>query len=134
MGVRILSDGDNAVLYCSTSGWAYGPLFSPSEHQDYSAEDMARRFCEWLPMDSRQYDQHDLENKYGEWLRLPPYFSLDDFKEGGRFEVPDCLKQKAYEQMGEDGIDPDYMCDREDEYIETILCDGPWQIKTEVSA
>ncbi len=40
MGVRILAGDDNAVLYCSTSDWAFGPLFD--------SEEKAQDFLKWL--------------------------------------------------------------------------------------
>lgn len=66
MGVRIISNGSCAVLYCSTSDWAFGPIFY--EDEDITAEERAEKFLEWLPQDARLYDDHDLQFKYTEWL------------------------------------------------------------------
>ena len=64
MGVRILQgngegDSNYAVLYCSTSDWAFGPLF-----EDY--ED-AEAFLKWLVVDPRVLLDSDLERKCSEF-------------------------------------------------------------------
>jgi hypothetical protein len=56
------------------------------------------------------------------------YYRREDFING--IKPPESLQTKAYEQMSEDNIDPDYMCDREGEYIDRILEDGPWRDNT----
>lgn len=69
MGVRILHDprADEAALYCSTSCWAFGPVFSAKAHR--SAEERAEAFLRWLVVDPRSIaDQNVLERKYSEWL------------------------------------------------------------------
>jgi hypothetical protein len=40
MGVRILEGDGMAVLYCSTSMWAFGPIFEDG--------DQPQEFLEWL--------------------------------------------------------------------------------------
>ena len=66
MGVRIIQgklDGDSrgyAVLYCSTSMWAFGPVFED--------EFQAQEFLDWLPDDPRGYNDALLESKYVEFL------------------------------------------------------------------
>lgn len=51
MGVRILNDKEGmACFYCSTSGWAFGPVFYDGG-QDLvyrSAEERAEAFLGWL--------------------------------------------------------------------------------------
>ena len=60
MGCRVLDGGaDGAVLYCSTSMTAFGPVFSSAEH----AED----FLKWLPCDPRMLEEPDLQTKFLEW-------------------------------------------------------------------
>ena len=60
MGVRIL-EGDGACLYCSTSMWAFGPVFED--------RDQAQAFLEFLgAVDARTLGDHELELKYGEFL------------------------------------------------------------------
>lgn len=70
MGVRILSgniDGSHftgACFYCSTSMWAFGPIFED--------EIEAHAFLEWLPdkPDPRQYSDAEMENllaEFHEW-------------------------------------------------------------------
>jgi hypothetical protein len=72
MGVRIVEDvgADMAVLYCSTSMWAFGPVFEDSEQ----AED----FLDWLPMDARTLSNSELEAKHDEWRKT-------SFTSGGEF-------------------------------------------------
>lgn len=71
MGLRILHDstGGHAALYCSTTDWAFGPVFY--ETVDSTAEDQAECFIHWLPQDARRYSDTELERKYAEWLGLP---------------------------------------------------------------
>lgn len=83
MGVRILTDGDNAVLYCSTSDWAFGPLFGPGENDDRDPSERADAFCKWLATNHSRFEQSPLSSgsgdprtlteaglasAYGEWL------------------------------------------------------------------
>jgi len=53
MGCRILHDRDSnsAVLYCSTTEWAFGPLFN--DDGDHDAGERAEAFLRWL----RETDQ-----------------------------------------------------------------------------
>lgn len=67
MGCRILQgdgstiDSVGAVLYCSTAGWAFGPVFDDREQ--------AERFIEWLaPRDPRSVDRRVLEVSYRRFL------------------------------------------------------------------
>jgi hypothetical protein len=53
------------------------------------------------------------------------YYRREDHANG--IKPPESLQTKVYEQMSEDCIDPDYMCDREGEYIDRILEDGSWK-------
>ena len=65
MGVRIIESNramDNyAVLYCSTSMWAFGPVF----HEGY---DEAQAFLDWLGVDPRGLSESELQEKYREFL------------------------------------------------------------------
>ena len=83
MGVRILhaqnrdSMSSNAVLFCSTTDWAFGPVFYDEENHD--AYERAEAFLEWLrengkvgPLtytDAREFTDSELEHKYSEWLK-----------------------------------------------------------------
>lgn len=62
MGVRVLSDGENAVLYCSTTDWAFGPVFSKFRGDDCEEEpkDRALRFCRWLECNFGKYESHPI--------------------------------------------------------------------------
>jgi hypothetical protein len=72
MGVHILSDdgrrdypGSSAVLYCSTTDWAFGPVFSGDD--DHDASERAEAFCRWLRIDPRTLTDTELEAKYSAW-------------------------------------------------------------------
>lgn len=141
MGVRILSDGDNAVLYCSTEMKAFGPVFSRSdmgseEHDAqgfcYDAETNVERFLDWLQVDPRPlFNSGELFDKYNEWLRLT-YFSKFDLDHDA--SVPDDLTTAAYERMAEHPIASDDMCDREEEFVQRILEDDHWYYQPKVQA
>ncbi len=57
MGVRILYDreADQACLFCSTSGVAFGPVFSDGGAPNYQdADERAEAFCRWFQRDYEQ--------------------------------------------------------------------------------
>jgi hypothetical protein len=64
MGVRITT-GSEAVLYCSTTMWAFGPVFD-----DY---DDAEAFLEWWKakggQDLRLLTDAELEHEHFEWRK-----------------------------------------------------------------
>jgi len=71
MGVRILeAKTGEAVIYCSTSAWAFGPIFHDSDDGEVAAADRALAFLRWLPRDARLYKDNELERKYCEWLAV----------------------------------------------------------------
>jgi hypothetical protein len=63
MGCRILTDREDiyAALYCSTSMWAFGPIFHGKKE--------AREFLDWLGVDPRGIEFTDsvLERKVSEF-------------------------------------------------------------------
>ncbi|MCJ2530721.1 MAG: hypothetical protein LN413_00165 [Candidatus Thermoplasmatota archaeon] len=63
MGVRILEDRDTgeAVLYCSTTCWAFGPVFQSAEE--------AASFIDWDTDDPRQYSSQGLESAYSRFRK-----------------------------------------------------------------
>lgn len=127
MSVRLITDGDHAALYCSTSEWAFGPVFSSDGKRD--AQQMAERFLRWLPSDAREYLDNALTDAYIRFLDWnEKHFTLEDYSELG-LDVPDCLKEKAMQEMSEEGIHKDDFPDKEWSFIERILEDGPWQIQ-----
>jgi hypothetical protein len=67
MGCRILHDAgrDAAVLYCSTSDWAFGPVFTDAD--DHDADERAEAFLRWLPQDARRYSDADLLTQFAAW-------------------------------------------------------------------
>lgn len=61
MGVRILAGTNGqAALYCSTSGFAFGPIFEN--------ESLAQVFLWWLGTDPRSLTDSLLEREYGKFL------------------------------------------------------------------
>lgn len=70
MGIRILVDKDNemAVIYCSTSGVAFGPIIDANN--GVGAEELAQAFLDWLVVDPRLITDNELLNKWGEFCRL----------------------------------------------------------------
>lgn len=75
--------------------------------------------------DCSRSNAFDALNKALDDLLRIGYYREEDHANG--VKPPESLIQKAYEQMSEDCVDPDYMCDREGEYIAQILEDGPWK-------
>jgi hypothetical protein len=71
MGVRILTDNSGsrtqAVLYCSTSDWAFGPVFQESNDGEHDATERAEAFCRWLVRDPRPLTDVELAAAYTDW-------------------------------------------------------------------
>ena len=67
MGVRVISDTETgeSALYCSTTMWAFGPVFSDA--------DQAEAFLDWMePTDVRSLTDQALTARYLDFLvRLP---------------------------------------------------------------
>lgn len=63
MGCRIINDRNQGIacLYCSTSGWAFGPTFED--------EFEAQEFCDWLNCDPRILKDDLLAEAHAEWFR-----------------------------------------------------------------
>lgn len=59
MSVRIITDGDNSVIYDSVTMTAFGPVFGRDEDPD--------EFLEWLPQDARSYNGQELWSLVGDW-------------------------------------------------------------------
>lgn len=100
MGVRILHDryDEMAVLYCSTTDLAFGPVFYATK--DVSAWDIAHKFTEWLIADARAYTPLELENKYSEfiklgWKKCPTCYEVITGKESG---CERCLKEAPLDE------------------------------------
>jgi len=72
MGVRVINDSteDLAALYCSTSMWAFGPVFHPDGHTDAGAAALC--FLDWWDgegfMDPRTVEDIDVEKRQLLWL------------------------------------------------------------------
>ena len=72
MGVRILHDthshslNTSACLYCSTSGWAFGPVFDSDDEHD--GAERASAFLRWLGgREPRLLTDSELLALHGEW-------------------------------------------------------------------
>lgn len=66
MGCRIIEgkkDGaaECAVLFCSTTGWAFGPVME--------SHDEAEAFIDFLDFDPRKYRDKELEYLYAEFRK-----------------------------------------------------------------
>lgn len=60
MSTHILTDKDGqSCLYCSTTEWAFGPIFHDGED--------AQEFLKWLGEDPRHLTDRQLEDKVAEW-------------------------------------------------------------------
>jgi hypothetical protein len=66
MAVRILRGNDIACFFCSTSDWAFGPVFAPKKDRD--ADERAQAFLRWLNCDPRPLPANELERQYVAWL------------------------------------------------------------------
>jgi hypothetical protein len=66
MGVRILSGEDAAILYCSTTDWAFGPVFG--DRDTHTGTERAAAFLRWFKAEPRRLNYDELEAKYSEWL------------------------------------------------------------------
>lgn len=64
MGVRILHDSehDQAVLYCSTTDWAFGPVFQDSDDGDHDAAERADAFMRWLASPAPKWASYEKES------------------------------------------------------------------------
>lgn len=87
MGIHILHDRHHgtAAMYCSTTDWAFGPVFSESEDGEHDAVERVEAFLRWLARcdtwgqydrtpalggrrrDARQLTDAGLERAYADW-------------------------------------------------------------------
>lgn len=74
MGVRILHNADDsmAILYCSTSDFAFGPVFHETDAA--MASDNAATFVNWLretgrAADPRSLNDSQLSKAWSEWFQ-----------------------------------------------------------------
>ena len=77
MAVHILHDKHHgmAIMYCTTTDWAFGPVFNDGEHWQHDAADRAEGFLRWLrtrpslvERDPRRLTDQELEAVYSLWL------------------------------------------------------------------
>jgi hypothetical protein len=100
MSVRILSDGDTAVFYCSTSEVAFGPLVHAQD--DHDAVERAEAFLRWLPYDARRYYDADLLTKFAEWRA----------QEAAQWAREAGCEGCGAQWEGDDDVTPPAYCDR----------------------
>lgn len=106
MGVRIFSNNDGAVFYCSTSQWAFGPLMP--------GENVAEAFLKTATKDFRLLTDADLESKWSEFDRTlmtcPNGHHETDVTEYGDETVFACMEKGCKAQWNlagekiEDGV------------------------------
>ena len=83
MGVRIIHSDDEAVMYCSVTGWAFGPVFDDSD--EHGAYERLELFLDWLPNDPRKYTQ---------WLTVSEIQSMAQCGERTvAHEGPECIRR-----------------------------------------
>lgn len=136
MGVHILSDGENAVLYCSSSDWAFGPVFGPGyDAQDKEVRDckaQCERFLRWIDgkgLRVRALHENQLADEYGKFNQESPnYYDKADLQEG--LDVPDCLKSEAAMRIAT-GRYPNDLGDEPElnDVVADILDEDIWRIK-----
>ncbi len=68
MGCQIISShmGSVAVMYCSTTDWAFGPVFFDTD--THAADERILSFMRWLVVDPRSLHDNMLQSKYHDWL------------------------------------------------------------------
>lgn len=68
MSVQILGNHEEACMFCTTSMWAFGPVFSGTY-----ADERARWFLRWYQEtheDPRRAADSLMESRYADWLAL----------------------------------------------------------------
>lgn len=83
MGVRTITNGEEAAIYCSTTGTAFGPIFTLPESAESKYDDLAAYvdgFLEWLDADARLINRKgELETKAIEFEKhVARLFKCDD--------------------------------------------------------
>jgi hypothetical protein len=67
MGVRPIVGEDRAAMYCSTTDWAFGPVFY--DKGNHGAHERMLSFLRYIkPVDPRKFTDEDLRNLYHQWL------------------------------------------------------------------
>jgi hypothetical protein len=68
MGVRVIGDYQRSVMYCSTTEWAFGPVFTDSDDGMHDADERIHSFLRYVKVDPRSLTDRALELAYSEWL------------------------------------------------------------------
>lgn len=74
MSVRVLYDSERreAVLICTTSDTAFGPIFCEDPKSEWTAAETAEFFLRWLPFDAREFPPDKLEDARNRFLAAKP--------------------------------------------------------------
>lgn len=75
MSVQVLydSDRDQAVLICTTSDTAFGPVFSEiSRTHGWTAAEVAEHFLRWLGRDAREFKEDELADAVNRFIAAEP--------------------------------------------------------------
>ena len=112
MGVRILRDEANALaaLFCSTSDFAFGPVFHDAD--GHPADERAEAFIRYVnaypennptsglfgKFDIRHLSDEQLERKYAEWLAQ----EQDQFAREDREAMEDFLRSERQYEIDEE--------------------------------
>jgi hypothetical protein len=67
MGVRVIGDYKMSVMYCSTTDWAFGPVFHDDNDKD--ADERIQSFLRYLKgVDPRSFTERELSRHVSEWM------------------------------------------------------------------
>jgi hypothetical protein len=55
-------------MYCSTTAWAFGPVFSDSADGMHDADERVESFLRYVKVDPRRLTDQALELAYSTWL------------------------------------------------------------------
>ena len=87
MGCRILEGDSGAVLYCSTTNWAFGPIF-----EDYEKADA---FIEHCDKDPRKYSKEELKECHQQWIEEEASEAAADAAEDCKYCVENYIESRG---------------------------------------
>ena len=94
MSVRIVGNECAAALYCSTSMWAFGPVFDRDERLMLDADQVAEIFLSWCGRaDLRLMDESELQKllgKFRAWIDKQTETDFDDLDHMAKTEEIRC--------------------------------------------
>ena len=111
MGCRIMYDREQsqAALYCSTTDWAFGPVFTDGDkslgYRD--AEERAMAFLRWLnTYTPPTWDVHNVRNRFPGWRHDPRELTDSGLEAAHGLwlaqEAEQYAREEAKSQMDED--------------------------------